>query len=66
MEFNSFNYIMIITGVLVSLLGLGAFFYPNLARWINIPGGPRLKGVIALIIGIIIIIIGFAVYVPGA
>ena len=66
MEFNSFNYIMIIVGISVSLLGLAAFFNPNLARWINAPGGPRLKGVIALIIGIIITIIGFVVYVPGA
>ena len=66
MEFNSFNYITIIIGIIISLLGLLTFFNPNLARWINAPGGPRLKGAIALIVGIIITIIGFVVYVPGA
>jgi hypothetical protein len=66
MEFNSFNYIMIIIGLSVALLGLATIFNPNLARWINAPGGPRLKGFIALIVGIIISIIGFVVYVPGA
>ena len=66
MEFNSFNYIMIITGVFVTIFGFAAILNPNLARWINAPGGARLKGLIAIIIGIIITIIGFVVYVPGA
>ncbi len=66
MDFNSFNYIMIIVGVVVILLGVTAIFNPNLARWINAPGGPRFKGLIAIIVGIIITIIGYVVYVPGA
>ncbi|UCE38769.1 MAG: hypothetical protein JSW00_05940 [Thermoplasmata archaeon] len=50
--------ILIIAGVFVTLIGLAAFLNPNIARWINAPGGPRLKAIIAMIIGIIIIIAG--------
>jgi hypothetical protein len=53
------NTILIVAGVIVALFGIGAFLHPNLARWINAPGTPIIKAIIALVIGIIIIIVGF-------
>ena len=58
------NIILIITGVIVLLFGIGAFLNPNIARWINAPGGPRLKAMIATIIGIILIVIAFIIEIP--
>ena len=58
------NTIVVIVGLIVLLFGIAAFFNPNWARWINFPGGPRLKAIAALIIGIIIIIIGFILQIP--
>ena len=51
------NTILIITGFIVLLFGIGVFFNPNFARWINAPGGPRLKAIIAIVVGIILIIV---------
>ncbi len=60
------NTILLICGVTVSLIGIAAFLNPNFARWINAPGGPRLKSTMALIAGIIIIIIGLTIEIPQA
>ena len=59
------NIILLVSGVIVALFGLAAFFNPNVARWINAPGGPRLKAMIAMVIGVILIIIGLAIKLPG-
>ena len=53
------NIILIIIGLIVLLFGIGAFFNPNFARWINVPGGPRFKATIAIIVGIILMIASF-------
>ena len=58
------NIILIIAGLIVLFFGIGAFLNPNLARWINAPGGPRLKAMIATIIGIILIVIAFIIKIP--
>lgn len=58
------NIIMVVVGAIVLLFGIGAFFNPNLARWINAPGSPRLKAIIALIIGFIVAIIGLIIEFP--
>ena len=55
------NIILFIVGAVVILFGIGAFLNPNISRLINAPGDPKLKGSIAMIVGIIIIIIGFLV-----
>lgn len=55
------NTVMVIVGAIVVLFGIGAFFHPNIARWINAPGGSRLKALIALIAGIGIIIVGLLI-----
>jgi len=60
------NTILLICGVIASLFGIAAFLNPNFARWINAPGGPRLKATIAIIAGIIIIIIGLTIDIPQA
>jgi hypothetical protein len=56
---------MIIVGVIVALIGVAAFFNPNFARIINVPGGPRLKAIVALIVGIIIAIVGLFIQIPN-
>jgi hypothetical protein len=61
---ETINLIMAIIGAVVVLFGVGAFLNPNVARWINAPGGPRLKATIALIVGLIIIIIALIVEFP--
>jgi len=60
------NTILLICGAIASLFGIAAFLNPNFARWINAPGGPRLKAAIAIIVGIIIIIIGLTIGIPQA
>jgi len=54
------NTILVFSGIIVTLIGIGAWFNPNLARFINAPGNPQVKGLIAAIIGIILLIIGLA------
>ena len=59
------NIIMIVVGTIVALIGVATFFNPNFARIINVPGGPRLKAIVALIIGIIIAVVGLFVQLPS-
>ena len=58
------NTILIIIGSIVALIGIIAFFVPALTRIINAPGGSRLKAIVALITGIIMILIGLIVEIP--
>ena len=55
------NTILIITGVIVILIGIGTWFNPNLARFINAPGNPQMKGLIAAIVGVIILLVGLLI-----
>ena len=59
------NTIITVVGVIVILVGLAAFINPNFSRLINAPGSPRLKASIAIIVGVIILIIGFIYQLPG-
>ena len=59
------NLIVIVVGIIVAIIGVAAILNPNFARIINAPGGPRLKGAIALIIGVIILIVGLVYQLPG-
>ena len=59
------NLILVIVGVFVIIIGLAAFINPNFARIINAPGGPRLKAIIALVVGIIILLLGLITQLPG-
>lgn len=55
------NIILLISGIIVALFGLGAFLNPNLARRINAPGPPIIKAIIAMIIGVIVIVLSSVV-----
>lgn len=55
------NIIVAIVGIIVTLFGIGALLKPNIARWINVPGGPRMKAFVAIIVGIILIASGILV-----
>ena len=44
--------------IILGLIGIAAFLNPNFAKLINVPGGPRLKAMVALIVGLIIMIYG--------
>lgn len=59
------NTIMIVVGAIVVIIGIAAFLNPNLARTINAPGGPRLKAIVALIVGVILMIVGLVVQFPS-
>jgi hypothetical protein len=59
------NTILVIVGVIVLLFGIAAFFNPNFARWINAPGGPRLKAIIAIVVGIILILVSLIINLPS-
>ncbi len=58
------NIFFFLIGIIVMLFGLVGFFNPNWTRWINFPGGPRLKAIAALIGGTIFIIIGVLIDIP--
>ena len=59
------NTIMIIVVASVTLLGIATLFYPNLAKLINAPGGPRIKAIVAIITGIIVLIAGLIFQISG-
>ena len=59
------NIILLISGTVVVLFGLGAFLNPNIARWINAPGAPVIKAIIAMVIGVIIIVLSFVIQFPA-
>jgi hypothetical protein len=58
------NYVFIIVGAIVTLLGLLSIIFPNLTKIINAPGGSRIKSIIATIIGLIFLIIGLTIELP--
>ena len=59
------NSILLIAGIIVTVFGIGAFFNPNFARWINAPGSPRLKAMIAIVVGIVLMVVSLVVYLPS-
>jgi hypothetical protein len=61
---NTANIIFIIIGAIILLIGIAAFVNQNWARWINFPGGPKLKAIGSTTVGIILIIIGFIIEIP--
>jgi len=59
------NLILIIVGAIIVLLGIGTLLNPNIERLINLPVGATVKALISLVIGVIIIIMGFVVTIAG-
>jgi len=58
---ETINIVLIIVGAIVSLIGVAAFINPNFSKLINVPGGPKLKAIVAIIIGLIILITGLII-----
>ena len=58
---ETINIVLIIVGAVVSLIGVAAFLNPNFSKLINVPGGPKLKAIVAIIIGLIILITGLII-----
>lgn len=52
------NTVLLVAGAIATLIGIGAFINPSLSRWINLPGGPTIKAIVSIAIGIILLIIG--------
>ena len=55
------NIVLVFGGAFVAILGFFALVSPHMSRWISAPGGPRLKGIVAMIVGIILMIIGLSI-----
>jgi hypothetical protein len=58
---ENINIVLIIVGALLTLLGALTIFIPNLSRIINVPGGPKLKAIVLIIIGLILIVVGISI-----
>jgi|GEM_PF-6459406 len=52
------NTLLVIIGFIPLLLGVGTLIYPNIARFINLPGNTAVKAIGSIIVGIILILIG--------
>ena len=58
------NYVMILVGVGVAILGILALFIPQLTKIISLPGSPRMKALISVIVGLIFLLIGLFIELP--
>ena len=58
------NYILIIVGGFVTLIGVLSIIFPGLTKIINAPGNERIKSIVAIIIGLIFLIMGLIIDLP--
>ena len=58
------NTIFLIVGISISILGVVSFFLSALTKFINAPGGPKLKAIIATSIGIFFILLSLFIEMP--
>ena len=61
---SALNTIFLIIGTVLVIVGAVSFLLPGLTRFINSPGGPKLKAVISMSIGIFFILLGLLVEMP--
>jgi len=61
---NELNYVFLIIGGFVILIGALGLLNPNWTRLINFPGGPRIKAFGAMISGLILLILGILLDIP--
>ena len=59
------NTILIITGAIITIIGIAGFLNPNFTKIVSAPGGPRLKAIIAIVAGLIILIAGLLIKIPA-
>ncbi len=62
---NAGNLVFILIGAFVTFTGILSFINPNWTRWINFPGGPRLKAIAALVSGLILLLVGLLIKIPA-
>jgi len=55
---TTINYIIIVIGIIISLIGILSLFFPGLTRIISLPGNEKFKSIITMIIGVIVIVVG--------
>lgn len=58
------NTIFLIIGIFVLAIGVLAFFIPGFSRIINAPGGPRMKAMIAIIVGAVFLVLAIFIEMP--
>ena len=58
------NTIFLIIGTALIIVGTVSFLLPGLTRFINAPGGPKLKASIAMVIGIFFLVLSLFVEMP--
>ena len=58
------NIIFLLVGVFTLILGIVSMLNPNLTRFINFPGGPRIKAMVAISTGVLFCILAFIVDLP--
>jgi hypothetical protein len=58
------NYIFIIVGGIVALIGVLSLIFPGLTKIMSSPGSERIKSIIAVVIGLIFLIIGLIIDLP--
>ena len=58
------NYVFIITGAFVTIIGLLALVIPGLNKIISSPGNKTIQSIVAIIIGLIFLIIGLFIDLP--
>ena len=58
------NTILLLVGIIVLIIGILAFLNPTIARLINAPGGPKMKAIIAAIIGLFFILLALLIEMP--
>jgi len=58
------NTFFLIVGIGLILFGIAGFFIEGLTRFMNAPGGPKMKAVICAIIGLIFLLLSFLVEMP--
>jgi len=62
---NTLNLIFLIVGIIVTALGFASLVFPSLTQFINSPGGPRIKAVVAICVGIILLLVGVFTTMPA-
>ncbi|MBU7022524.1 MAG: hypothetical protein HXS40_00025 [Theionarchaea archaeon] len=54
--------VLIGIGIFLIILGIVALFIPAIARVINIPGNEKIKSIGVIIVGIIMLLLGYFYY----
>ena len=59
------NFILLFAGMMATLIGVNSLIAPNIARIIRAPGDARVKSIIAIIAGLILVAVSLLIEIPG-